>query len=321
LKVEQNGFQEPKAEEAKPAEKVVEKLPGDAPVPEKELGWDEEELLKMDEHTQKSIKAMNERLEQYAQYDSDEFKSKQEIIEQDPIIKNRLKEIAEGKLYKAPDEIKVKFDPNKIVKPQHLLDLNFEKNPDQAAQLLSNLLKEAYDSGVEETYGYADVKANQEVENAKKQSAYERQISSLMSKNKIESDLPFNHKEHPMREFIDWVADSGITQSFIDQLGDSAAEALHASYMVKTGGLNKMISNAVQNKNQSFIRKMTETRDSLKTLSRSEQTNSAYQGNPYGIDEQKFMSDPVYAQQVFLAQPYDVRLKLEQFSRTGRFPK
>jgi hypothetical protein len=142
-----------------------------------------------------------------------------------------------------------------------------------------------------------------------------------MEKNKIESKLPFNHPEHPMRSYIDWVADSGITQQFIDGLGENAAEALYASYMVKNGGLNKMIDNAVKSKNNNFIRKMTEARDSLKTLSRTEQTNSSFQGNPYGIDEEKFIKDPVYAQQVFLAQPYDVRKKLEQFSITGKFPK
>lgn len=328
LKVEQGLFeveQKPDAKpesaaDNKPAEKPVEKLPGDAPVPEKELGWDEDELLKMDPHSQKSIRAMNERLEQLGKYESEEFKSLQGIIEEDPIIKNRLKEINDGKVYKAPNEIKATFDPNKIVTQADLIKLNLIENPDEYAKELSNLLKKAYDSGIEATHGYAEVKAKQEVENARKLGEYEKQLTSLMEKNNIKSDLPFDHKEHPMRDYINWVADSGVTQEYIDNLGNTAAEALYAAYMVKNGGLNKMIDNAVRNKNSSFIRKMNEARDSFKTLSRSEQTSSAYQTNPYGIDETRFLNDPVYAQQVINSQPYEVTVKLEQFSRTGKFP-
>lgn len=329
VKVERGEFKFDKDKEEAPAEEVVNEedvkpLPGDAPKkPEEEaakpeLGWDEDNFEKLDDHTKNTVREMQDQIDKYSEYDKPEYKALLDVINKDPAIQARLMELKGQDINEIPGQLKQEYNPGNYVNQQIIDQLDFDTDPETAQAALGQIMRNVYQDAVNKTNVANQYSNQRSIHEVELKNQVSKQVDDLISSNEsYKSELAITDTAHPLNPFMSWVRDS-TSNEMIQQFGISG---LHAVYMEQNGGRDAMIKNVQSQTRQRFIRSIDKAKDQLRTVGRETQTRDVSQtNNTDGIDLNRYMADDAYAHMQYDNASWAVQQKLEKFVTTGDYP-
>lgn len=284
------------------------------------LGWTDEQLAAMDPHTQKSIKAMQEIIDQVAPYVQDgKLKEGMTILTSDPLVKQRMAQLANlPDPYAIPEELEDQFDPASYITKDELAQLDLTLRPKESRELLATSLQKAYEAGAKNAAIRADYEKSGAVAFERRKGLFTQQLGGLMEKNpSLKSDKPFNDPAHPLNEYIKWSGEH-LGDEFLEAQGQ---EVGYAAFLASKGRLNQSMAAAVKNQQLAFIRAVENGDKKVAMMRPGGPASPPVAADPSlgGVDPKKYLADPLYRRNAFNAAKPEVRRKLEVLTATGKF--
>ncbi len=298
-----------------PTDDKAKALPGDAPAAAEELFLEESWLGTLPEREQKTIRAMQASLDQFQPMMTPEFQEGMDRMVKDPIIKQRMDEIAGGNLWE-PGDLAKEFNPAAYVKPEELEKLDAVSDPEGYKAYHENLVKQAYTDGLKKGSFATKYEMQQEVAFAEKKSKFDLGFGKLAEahpelKAQDSTVKEFSDPKHPIFPFLKWASVNYRDDFFLKN--ENGFEAAYAGFLASGGQLNKAIASHVQAANMKFIRAVNDASKTAATVGRnsSAQTPQA-KALIDGVDTDRYLSDGNYARQVFDRADQPTRQKLEK---------
>jgi hypothetical protein len=285
-----------------------------------ELGWTEEAFAALDPHTQASVKAMQEVIDQVAPYVQDgKLKDGMQVLVNDPVVKARMAQLAKGEdPYAVPDELVDAFDPSSYITKEDLAQIDLQMKPVESRALLSGALQKAFEDGAKNAAMRGEYEKNSAVAMVRRQGLFQTQLGSLMNSNpSLKSDKPFSDAAHPLHEYVKWAGDN-LGDDFLEQHGQ---EVGYATYLAAKGKLKETMQNVVKTQQLSFIRAVENGDKKVAMMGRGGPATPPVSADPAlgGVDAAKYLADPQYRRNAFANAKPEVRRKLEVLSATGKF--
>jgi hypothetical protein len=285
-----------------------------------ELGWTEEAFAALDPHTQASVKAMQEVIDQVAPYVQDgKLKDGMQVLVNDPVVKARMAELAKGEdPYAVPEELVDAFDPSSYITKEDLAAIDLQLKPKESRELLAGALQKAFEDGAKNASMRAEYDKNSAVALVRRQGLFQTQLGQLMNSNpSLKSDKPFSDAAHPLHDYVKWAGDN-LGDDFLEQHGQ---EVGYATYLAAKGKLKETMTNVAKQTQLSFIRAVENGDKKVAMMQRGGPASPPNIANPElgGVDPAKYLADPQYRRNAFANAKPEVRKKLEVLSATGKF--
>lgn len=284
-----------------------------------ELGWTEEQMAALDPHTQASIKAMQEVINQVAPYvEGGKLNEGMQVLVNDPVVKARMAQLSKGEdPYAIPPEIEDAFDPSSYITREDLANIDLQLKPKESRELLATALQKAFEDGAKNAAMKGEYEKNGAVAFVRRQGVFTQQLGQLMEKNpSLKSDKPFSDAAHPLNPYVKWAGEH-LGDDFLEQHGQ---EVGYAAYLTATGGMQKTLQNVAKNTTLMFIRAVENGDKKVAMMKPGGPAHPAQAPNPElgGVDAAKYLADPVYRRNAFASAKPEVRKKLEVLVATGK---
>lgn len=313
--------------EAPKADDPAAPLPGDKPKGEEEVFVTSETLDKLGKaplsaeegaQVKQVVETMQARIDELAPLLDPAFGAGTEIFLNDPIIKQRMEEIATGNPW-SPGELAKAFDAKAYLTEEALQGIDFIGDPEGSQAKLTQLLQKAHEDGLRHGTTSAQYEMQQKVAFEQRKATFEKGFNDLISAHPElkaqDPNLKITDKGHPVKAIIDWAAVNLGDRFFVNGDNKQPFEAAYAAFLASGGKLNDAIKTTVVNSNLKFIRSLKDAQTHAATVGRN--TPSAQPARPSavpGLDEARYMSDPVYRQDFFNNADPTTRRKLEEIS-------
>lgn len=312
-----NGLDAAPSPEAPKADPAAAPLPGDKPQEPAEVFITQEELDKLPQNAKQVVETMQARLDEFAPYMTEEFGKGIEIFQNDPIIKQRMAEIAEGKVW-TPGELSKGFKPETYLSQEALQGLDFIGDPDGSTAKLGAILQKAHEDGIRQGQTSEQYANQQKVAFAERKANFISGFNDLVSahpelKPKDPSVKEITDPRHPLRPVLKWAKEKLGDKFFLSSGDGNPFKACYAAFLADGGKLDQAIAQTVVNSNLKFIRNLEGAQRHAATVGRDTPSAAPPVTSPVpNLDMQRYLSDPVYARDFFDRSDYPTRLKLEK---------
>lgn len=281
-----------------------------------------DEFEKLTPAVQDTVRAMNKKVEDLSQYEDPNFQQGLDLISKDPVIQNRLEALKRGE-NGVTDHIKKNYDPNTHIDAERMKKLDFSSAAKEPAsrQELADMLFEASQQGYAMAENNARLQKTEYEEKINTKVSVEKQLNAMVGDNpSMKSDLPFEHNDHPLKKFFEWVSAEGIPSKQLDKLG---VKHVFTMYQSKTGGMKDIIDKQIQETKKQIFLDFDEMDNTARNMSRTTQTNNGVpQGQMYkGIDMTRYKSDNGYRARMYENADFETQLGLEKYVTQGVLPK
>lgn len=310
-----------KAPEKKPeADPAAAPLPGDAPKAEEDVFMTPEDLAKMDPRVRAVVETMQKAIDEAAPMMDENFGKGLQIYMEDPIIAQRMQEIASGEKWN-PGALAKTFDAKTYLTPETIEAMpDPVTHPEEFAAKMAETLQKAHEDGLRQGQQAKEYEMGQKVELAERKSFFETGFKGLTDAHpELKSNDPaitdIRDPNHPMKPFVVWASKNLGDRYFINPENKMPFESAYAAYLASTGTLNKTIAKVATESRFKFIRNLQAAQTHAATVGRDTPSAAPPAASPVpGLDVERYRSDPAYRSSFFQNADYATRLKLEQVS-------
>lgn len=309
---------------AKPAEAdpAAKPLPGDTPKADEDLFITSEDLAKADPKVRQVVETMQQRLDEFSPFMEENFGNGMQIFMNDPIIKQRMDEIATGNPW-APGELAKTFNPSEFITAEALNGLDPISDPEGFTEKLTTMLQQAHEKGLKNGQTAEQFKTQQQVAFAERKSMMEGGFNALTDAHPelkgANGITDMRNPQHPMNPFVKWAASNLGDKYFLNPANKAPFESAYAAFLASSGSLNQAIGSTVKQQLNKFIRNLSDAQKTAATVGRDTPSATPPQASPVpNLDIERYRNDPNYARNFYDSASQENRLKLEQLRYGNR---
>lgn len=292
-------------------------LPGDKPKGAEEVFITQEDLDKLPPAAKQVIETMQAHIDEFAPFQDEKFAKGMQMFMEDPLIKQRMAEISEGKVWE-PGELAKEFKADTYLTQETLQGLDFIGDPEGSTAKLGAILQKAHADGIKTGQTSEQYANQQKVAFAERKATFLKGFNDLVGehaelKPKDPSVKEITDPKHPLRPVLKWASEKLGDRFFLDTSNRNPFKAAYAAFLADGGKLDEAIASHVVNSNLKFIRNLTAAQTHAATVGRTTPSAAAPRTSPIpNLDVDRYLADPAYARTFYDNADYDTRLKLEK---------